>query len=83
MNLILQQKGELTNYRTTPELAAFLGRSVPTLNRWVAAGKLGEPAARSPLGWALWSPEQCERALQWVRWPGLYGPPGKEEKIHT
>ena len=52
-------------HRTVAELAAFLGVTPRTIERWYADGKIPKPAHVDGRGWKFWSASQCREILQW------------------
>lgn len=55
---------QFQQWMTMGELAEYLGKSRSTIKRWVRAGVVPEPDARTPNGWGLWSPTQVAEILR-------------------
>ncbi len=57
---------EFHGYRTVSELAAYVGVSARTVERWWVNGEIPEPV-RTEAGMKLWGPTQCRMILdrQW------------------
>lgn len=52
-------------FRSVSEIAKYVGVSARTVERWYEAEVIPPPAHRTEAGIKLWSPEQCQRILDW------------------
>lgn len=56
----------MKGYRTVSQLAAYLGVSTRTVERWYSTGKIPKPALVDDRRWKFWSDEQCREIREWL-----------------
>lgn len=61
---VAEEKGDFADHSTSREFALLLGIDESTFKRWVKAGKVPAPAAVTPSGWRLWSPDQVNEQMR-------------------
>lgn len=50
-------------HATVIDLARMTGKTTRTIERWVVAGVIPQPATRTEHGWKLWHPNQVREIL--------------------